>query len=414
MTRAPLASVQHLRLAALFIAAGCALGCHNRHEVTLRIESIESPAGPGSQTPFLTRGANQSVLMSWVESQDGTHALRFARWREGAWSVPSQIATGADWFANWADFPTIAESSNGVLYAHWLRQSADAEYAYEVVLTRSTDQGQTWSTPIVAHTDRSPVEHGFVSLVPHNNGDCSVFWLDGRHLQSKEGDAAGATSLFHVRWKQDGTLSEESIVDPRVCDCCQTSAAWIEGPGAVVVYRNRSKEEEIRDIAYASQSEKGEWVARLLHRDGWRIDGCPVNGPAIAVDDRRFAIAWFTKTRLGDRPSVVARLGSWRGRPRGASFRVDDGAPVGRVSVAIVNHDTTIVSWLEQADDRLELRVRGLGNWSRWGESHTIAKLPDSRESGFPRMAAVDGSALLAWTEPGEASQVRVARVHSD
>jgi hypothetical protein len=31
-----------------------------------------------------------------------------------------------------------------------------------------------------------------------------------------------------------------------------------------------------------------------VHSDNWKIDACPVNGPAIAATGRRVAVAWFT------------------------------------------------------------------------------------------------------------------------
>jgi len=36
--------------------------------------------------------------------------------------------------------------------------------------------------------------------------------------------------------------------------------------------------------------------------EGWEIEGCPVNGPAIAAAGDRVAVAWFTAA--GDTPRV--------------------------------------------------------------------------------------------------------------
>ena len=37
-------------------------------------------------------------------------------------------------------------------------------------LSRSADRGRTWSASVVPHTDRSAVEHGFVSMAEGGDG----------------------------------------------------------------------------------------------------------------------------------------------------------------------------------------------------------------------------------------------------
>ena len=105
------------------------------------------------------------------------------------------------------------------------------------------------------------------------------------------GGAHDASLRDHgARWRAG---ADEAVLDTRVCDCCQTSAAMTaEGP--VVVYRDRS-EGELRDISIA-RLRNGEWSEpRTVFRDGWEISGCPVNGPVDRRrSGRRLAVAWFT------------------------------------------------------------------------------------------------------------------------
>jgi hypothetical protein len=50
---------------------------------------------------------------------------------------------------------------------------------------------------------------------------------------------------------------------------------------------------EVRDIAVA-RYESGRWSEPVYPgAEGWRIEGCPVNGPALAADRDRVALAWF-------------------------------------------------------------------------------------------------------------------------
>ena len=56
----------------------------------------------------------------------------------------------------------------------------------------------------------------------------------------------------------EGKLSEEALLDERVCECCQTSAA-VTSEGVIVAYRDRS-EGEVRDIYYVRR-QNGAWSA---------------------------------------------------------------------------------------------------------------------------------------------------------
>ena len=76
-----------------------------------------------------------------------------------------------------------------------------------------------------------------------------LVWLDGRQFAAAEKDDSIAREMT-LRFRQvevDGTPGIETLVDGRVCDCCQTDAAMTP-KGPVVVYRDRT-EEEIQDEA---------------------------------------------------------------------------------------------------------------------------------------------------------------------
>src|SRR6185295_12457732 len=79
----------------------------------------------GSLAPNLSRDG-KAVLLSWLEPahagvkpQDGDYALRMSRLVGGRWSEPSTISAGQDFFANWADFPSVTSAGGGRLIAHW-------------------------------------------------------------------------------------------------------------------------------------------------------------------------------------------------------------------------------------------------------------------------------------------------------
>ena len=111
------------------------------------------PAKAAAAQPDLIVTPDGRLLLSWIEPQDKTHALKFATFANGQWSAPRTIARGSDWFVNWADTPHIAVTPDGALWAHWLQKSAASTYAYDVVLVRSADGGATWSKPLRVNDD---------------------------------------------------------------------------------------------------------------------------------------------------------------------------------------------------------------------------------------------------------------------
>jgi len=392
-----------------------AVGCNRRADDTsgdLTFDEIASPANPGSGEPNLAAAKDGRIFLSWIEqTQHNHHALRFAI-REGAgWSSTQTIVQGSDWFVNWADFPSLAVLNEKSFVAHWLAKSADEKYAYDVKLALSNDGGNSWSEAIKPHRDKTATEHGFVSLLPFSDDDFLAVWLDGRNFSSSSegyaghGEPTNEIMLMATMIDTTGDLSEEVLLDPRVCECCQTSAA-LTPDGAVIVYRGRSPQ-EIRDISIGRYY-KGQWLApKTVHNDGWQIEGCPVNGPAVDATGERIAAAWYTGANETSRVKVI--FSNDGGESFGQPIQIDDGNPVGRVDVVILPDGAALVCWLEQKGESGEIRARRVSAEGVRGSSMTISETSAQRASGFPRMARNDEEIIFAWTDASDPSQVRTA-----
>ncbi len=141
-------------------------------------------AAPGSGEPHLSQGPGNTVIMSWLEPSGDGVALRYATLDDDSWSRPTTVASGDNWFVNWADFPSV-EAIDGSLWAsHWLVKAADGTYEYDVAVSISTDSGKTWGEPVTPHTDGTLSEHGFVTLYP-DRGGTGALWLDGRDMATR-------------------------------------------------------------------------------------------------------------------------------------------------------------------------------------------------------------------------------------
>jgi len=124
-------------VSALLGTLACARGARPipAAEWTLHLEPLVSPAGDATAQPQLT-ASKDSVILSWLETTSSQTALKFSERTASGWSESRLVAFGADFFANYADVPSVvrlAEShAGGALAADerrvgvWLRPAPGA------------------------------------------------------------------------------------------------------------------------------------------------------------------------------------------------------------------------------------------------------------------------------------------------
>ncbi len=370
----------------------------------------DAPVFANANTPNLVVAADGAVHVSFTERADSaTHALRFATLQGGTWTEPRDIARGRPFFVNWADFPSLVALDNGDLAAHWLEREGPGTYAYGVRIVRSTDGGATWDSARTPHGDGLLAEHGFVALWPAGGDGVGAVWLDGRKTAMP--DSAREMTLRTAVLGRAPEHAPETLLDGRVCDCCQTASAATRR-GRVIVYRDRT-DDEIRDIAIVRE-ENGVWSApAIVHADQWHFNACPVNGPAVAAAGDTVAVAWFTGAQDTARVRVAVSVDG------GATFappvRVDDGDPSGRVSVLLDDAARPVVLWVEKVSrDSSEVRVRRVSWTGVLSPAVPVATVDGSRRSGFPRMVRTGNRLVFAWTVPGDPMQVRLGTAALD
>ncbi len=376
------------------------------------LEVLDLPPGEGTMWPGLSTYGDR-VVLSWQESDENdAWFVKTATLGDEGWSATHTVARSrhdAKLFVNWADFAALWPVGAGALAAHWLVRGPEGGYDYGIRVARSSDGGQTWSEPWTPHEDGTPTEHGFVSMFPLADGGMGMVWLDGRETAGGAGGegSRGAMTLRYREVASDGTPGPEVVVDEGICDCCQTDGA-VTSAGPVVVYRDRS-DSEVRDI-YVIRLVGDQWTAGVpVHQDGWVIAACPVNGPAVAARDEAVAVAWFTAA--DDQPKVQVAFSADAGATFGAPMRIDDGNPLGRVDVVLLGDGSALVAWLERTPESGEVRVRRVFPDGRSGAASLVTATSSGRDSGFPRMIRDGrGRIVFAWTESGEARNIRMAR----
>lgn len=378
------------------------------------------PAEAGSMAPDLVLAPGDRVLLSWINRREGRrNALQFASYTEQAgWqSQPRTIAVGNSLLANAADTPHLLATPDGALWAQWLQRQPDDAGGYDTVLARSRDGGMAWTQITRVNDDGRPVEHGFAALWADGADALGIAWLDGRaqaagHAEhdGHDGHGDGATQLRANRFDMSLGRGVDAVVDPRSCDCCQVAVAQT-ARGPLLAWRDRS-DDEIRDIAVA-RLENGRWRAPVaVHADGWKVDACPVAGPALAASGSDVVVAWYSEA--GGTPALRIARSSNAGDSFAAPVTVmADAAVLGRAALAIDAHQVWL-AWLTETGQGQALQLarysRDLGKQLQRIE---VARLrARGMASGYPKLVVDAGGAWLAWTDVVEgAAALKGARI---
>jgi hypothetical protein len=301
----------------------------------------------------------------------------------------------------------MAVLSDGTLAAHWFVKPAGVgpeSEAYDINLAFSKDAGATWSKPFMPHHDGKKRQHGFVSLLPTSDGKLGAIWLDGRNMASEE---EGDMALMYTTIAPNGTVAPEVQIDKRTCECCKTSITAAPG-GAIAVYRDRS-DKEIRDVAI-TRYVNGKWSPpQIVSNDGWEIDGCPINGPAISSNGKSVAVAWFTAP--DDKPQVYVVLSNDGGATFGKKVRIDEGKPLGRVDIASRASGGAVVSWVERGAKASEVRIREITANGVAAAPVNVSGMAGVASGAFPRMVRSGDDMVITWTDASNPPQVRTAMV---
>ncbi len=371
------------------------------------IAPLEFSAPAGAAQPALAVDPGRGFILTWQQRGADTAELWFAEFdRDGREQRRARIAAGAGWFVNWADFPALVVLDNGDWVTWWLERHGSSPGAYDLKVVRSTDRGGHWSAPVTPHDDGTATQHGFVSAVPLGGDRVLLAWLDGRRAAAStpasgggehgHDDENGPMSLRSAVLARAGEAREQREIDDSTCSCCPTDMVrW--GGGTLLAYRDRSID-EIRDIALVTRSRSGAWSApRILSDDGWRIEACPVSGPALAVNLQRVLAAWATAPKgVTEIRYALRDAGS-----AGATRVLDAGPAQGRVDAQPWAAQGFLVTWIgagagEPGIQLAAIDARGEVLWRQ-----LVYPTSAGRVAGFPRLAILGDRALLAWPAAG-------------
>jgi hypothetical protein len=372
-----------VKIQSILITAVLALPAFSQ---TFSATPLANPAGPGGLQPNWSVAPDGAAVFSWIEPSEGdAFALRYAVRRGSSWTPAVTIAANRHFFHHPAEMPEVLALAGGHWLAHWVESpggDSDAEYIY---VSSSTD-GTHWTTPLEAHHDRSPVQHGLASMIANPDGGAPIFWLEA--LKGEDNPVALKRTLVDAAGKE---IREEQI-EPDVCGCCPTAVARTS-KGLLLAFRAHSKE-NVRDIA-VTRLETGKWSApKIVNADGWEIEACPTNAAAVQAKGDHVAVAWFTGAQ--DKPRELMAFSNDGGSTFTKPVTLSTGHAFGYTAMALDEDGSAIISWLEQTPEGAKVLVRRITAAGAIGPVVEVA-MGGKMALGYPKLFHNVSKTFIAW-----------------
>lgn len=314
----------------MFALAGCA----RRASEQSRQNSVSSPPPirvSGAETdaaePSLVAAPDATIYIAWVEHRPNRQADVFVAHLDAegrSLGGPTRVNPQAGGAKAWhGDPPTLAVAPDRTLYVGWTARHESQTSASILYLSSSHDEGRSFAPPVKVNDDTRPASHGMHSLAVGPSGHVYIAWLDERNVkpepmpvqhemnarpQQHEMNAKpmeltepNSELFFSVSTDGGRTFSKNQRVSKDVCPCCKT--ALVAGPdNQIYVAWRQVLPGDFRHIAVASSADEGRSFTepRIVSDDEWKITGCPVSGPSLALDgDGMLRVLWFTAGERG-------------------------------------------------------------------------------------------------------------------
>jgi hypothetical protein len=310
--------------------------------------------------------------------------------------------------------------------------TAKAASGTRLISARSIDGGQSFGPAASVPGSDAGGNRGWESLAIGPRGELVAVWLDHREMASRptgagtsgghqhgaamphQTDGAAAAQLSQIFFAKLNDRGSARAIAPGVCYCCKT-ALTVGTDGSIVAAWRHVYPGNIRDIALTKSTDGGRTFASPVRvsEDNWVLNGCPENGPAVAVDETNaIHVVWptlvhdsrgaeslalfYATSRDGQRFTKRQRIPT-EGVPRHPQIAV---GPTGKITVA----------WDEQLTGvRRVVIARGTVD-----DSNPVRFTRESvtEEGGtYPVIASLPDGTLVAWTSGSIADSVlRVAR----
>lgn len=390
--------------------------------------------GRANATPSVA-ATGDFVAVAWgASSPDGTTDVYAAVSRDGGvtFSAPVRVNdVDGEANLNGEQPPRVVlvtrDEGDPVVTVVWTAKHPEGT---TLLYARSQDGGRSFGRGFVVPGTEAAGNRGWHSIAAGQNGRVGALWLDHREMASgsttatthhqhagAEGQRDGAAMAQRSKLyfaSLDGAVAPQAITGG-VCYCCKTTMTS-GSDGALYAAWRHVYPGNIRDIAFTVSRDGGKTFASPIRvsEDGWVLDGCPENGPAMVVDaQQRVHVVWPTLIgggSTGSEPSLALYYAmSQDGRQFTPRQQIPtDGVPR-HVQIALSPGGGLVLAWDEGADGSRRLAMAEGTPDASGGVQFERRVLGESAGATYPVLAATRAGVVTAWTSGSpEASVIRI------
>lgn len=392
---------------AITIAIGAQLPAQSKN-LTLSVP------GRASATPWIA-SLGSTVAVAWGASADGKGDIYVAVSRDGGRTFGSPVranSTAGEARISGEIAPRVTLSpSNTALPVVSVTWNAK-DNGTEIKTARSTDGGKTFGPAISLQATGAAGDRGWQAAAADANGKLHVMWLDHRGMAAAtdhathKGEGDGAEMAQRSGLYYWGGAPERELFKG-VCYCCKTALA-IGPKNEVYAAWRHVFPGNLRDMGFTMSRDGGKTFSPLLRvaEDGWSINGCPDDGPAMAVDAAgTIHLVWPT---VKNDAGVILYATSKDGAAFSVPVRVPTlGSPKpSHPQIAVDATGHVVIAWDEVVNGVRHAASIAAEPGGKFGKATPLG------EGMYPVMAKADGAMVTAWVSgPAASSVIKVQRL---
>ena len=289
--------------------------------------------------------------------------------------------------------PGIAVDSSGRIYVTY---AAEGDQPVTVYFSVSTNNGLNFSTPSPISDKASEANSFQGRLALNSSGQAYVFWHDDRNrIDWKQ----PGNAIYYTTINGQGDHAAAQKLSDTICDCCRIAVAF-DNQALPVLLTRFIYPGGIRDHGLIKTQANGkkplEWRVTF---DQWAIEACPDHGPAIAVSDNKYHIAWFTQGSV--RQGLFYAYSTDQGQHFSTPLALGNTEKLPSHPDVMAKGKYVTLTWTEFDGTKTQLLVRQSNDGGlTWLPAKSIAE--STNEVDFPFLLSNNGEVFVSWNSKHE------------
>lgn len=309
-----------LAFAILPVLSSCSNFSHKKKSEKNKSVLLSNPLRKASCV-FLTDDNKNSPIVSWVEIDNmGKKFFFFSKLDTASEKFSSPISIPIEQNASIHEegMPKIAIKGDGSLFALYETSVTSKNSRWglgDIHYIQSFDGGKSWTSPksVAPEEIDKGLSCNFSGLTRLPDGEIGITWLGTsphsmrmkKHPMPNMAHAMGEHEMHEegrpvefAKTVDKNGMDQSILIDSSACQCCRTAVSSSKDGRISIVYRDLLPG-SIRDISVSISTDNGNTFSRpaSFSNDHWVVNGCPHDGPAVAVRNDNTYVTWFTGSK---------------------------------------------------------------------------------------------------------------------